>query len=191
MVVVHATNTSPGDYELLAKSATPVSLSPFTELRTGFGLTPTGDMLKAGVPCSFSVDTTLLCGNADMFAIMKAIQNVENGLKQSEFALPPRRVLELATMGGAAALGIANRVGSLSPGKRADLILVRTSDLNMAPVTEPVRMIEQSAQPSNVELVMVEGRILKRGGQLTTIDVPKLLADATETITRVRTQVKM
>jgi cytosine/adenosine deaminase-related metal-dependent hydrolase len=191
VVVVHATNTSPGDYELLAKSATPVSLSPFTELRTGFGLTPTGDMLKAGVPCSFSVDTTLLCGNADMFAIMKAIQNVENGLKQSEFALPPRRVLELATMGGATALGIANRVGSLSPGKRADLILVRTSDLNMAPVTEPVRMIVQSAQPSNVELVMVEGRILKRGGQLTTIDVPKLLADATETITRVRTQVKM
>jgi hypothetical protein len=58
-------------------------------------------------------------------------------------------------------------------------------------VTEPVRMIVQSAQPSNVELVMVEGRILKRGGQLTTIDVPKLLADATETITRVRTQVKM
>jgi 5-methylthioadenosine/S-adenosylhomocysteine deaminase len=191
VVVVHATNTSPGDYELLAKSATPVSLSPFTELRTGFGLTPTGDMLKAGVACSFSVDTTLLCGNADMFAIMKAIQNIENGLKQSEFALPPRRVLELATIGGAKALGIADRVGSLTPGKRADIILVRTTDINMAPMTEPVRMIVQSAQPSNIELVMVDGRILKQGTRLTTIDVPKLLADATETITRVRGQVKM
>jgi cytosine/adenosine deaminase-related metal-dependent hydrolase len=191
LVVVHATNTSPGDFDLLAKSGTPVSLSPFTELRTGFGLPPTGEMLKAGVPVSFSVDTTLLCGNADMFAIMKAIQNVENGRKQSEFALPPRRVLELATMGGAKALGIADRVGSLTPGKRADLILVRTTDLNMVPLTEPVRMIVQSAQPSNVELVMVDGRILKRGSQLTTIDVPKLVAEATETITRVRAQVKM
>jgi 5-methylthioadenosine/S-adenosylhomocysteine deaminase len=191
VVVVHATNTNPRDFELLAKSATPVSLSPFTELRTGFGLPPTGEMLKAGVPVSFSVDTTLLCGNADMFAIMKAIQNVENGVKQSEFALPPRKVLELAPIGGARALGIADRVGSLTPGKRADLILVRTTDLNMVPVTEPVRMLVQSAQPSNIELVMVDGRILKRGSQFTTIDVPKLVADATETINRVRGQVKM
>jgi cytosine/adenosine deaminase-related metal-dependent hydrolase len=126
-----------------------------------------------------------------MFAIMKAIQNVENGIKQSEFALSPRKVLELATIGGAKALGIADRVGSLTPGKRADLILVRTTDLNMAPMTEPVRMLVQAAQPSNIELVMVDGRILKRGSQLTTIDVPKLIAEATETINRVRAQVKM
>jgi cytosine/adenosine deaminase-related metal-dependent hydrolase len=125
-----------------------------------------------------------------MFAIMKAIQNVENGIKQSEFALPPRKVLELATIGGAKALGL-ERVGSLTPGKRADLILVRTTDLNMVPLTEPVRMLVQAAQPSNIELVMVDGRILKRGSQLTTIDVPKLVAEATETINRVRAQVKM
>ncbi|MEA2907306.1 MAG: 5-methylthioadenosine/S-adenosylhomocysteine deaminase [Alphaproteobacteria bacterium] len=191
VVVVHATNTNPSDFDLLAKSGTPVSLSPFTELRTGFGLPPTGEMLKAGVPISFSVDTTLLCGNADMFAIMKAIQNVENGIKQSEFALPPRKVLETATMGGARALGIADRVGSLTPGKRADLLLVRTTDINMLPLTEPVRMLVQSAQPANIALVMVDGRILKRGAELTTTDVEKLLADATETITRVRAQVKM
>jgi len=191
VVIVHATNTALGDFDLLAKTATPVSLSPFTELRTGFGLPPTGQMLKAGVPMSFSVDTTLLCGNADMFAIMKAIQNVENGVKNSEFALPPRKVLEIATIGGAKALGLADRVGSLTPGKRADLILLRTTDLNMAPLTEPVRMIVQSAQPSNIELVMVDGRILKRGGRFITVDVAKVVADATETITRVRAQVKM
>src|SRR4030081_1078196 len=126
-----------------------------------------------------------------MFAIMKVIENVENGRKQNEFALPPRRVLELATMGGAKALGIADRVGSLTPGKRADLILVRTTDLNMAPLTEPVRMIVQSAQPSNIELVMVDGRILKRGSQFTTIDIAKVIADANETMSRVRAGVKM
>jgi cytosine/adenosine deaminase-related metal-dependent hydrolase len=191
VIVVHATNTAPGDFDLLARTQTPVSLSPYTELRTGFGLPPTGDMMKAGVPLGFSVDTTLLCGNADMFAIMKAIQNVENGIRQSEFALPPRKVLEIATMGGAKALGLADRVGSLTPGKRADLILVRTTDLNMAPMTEPVRMLVQSAQPANIELVMVDGRILMRAGRFTTIDVPKVVAEANQTIARVRAQVKM
>jgi cytosine/adenosine deaminase-related metal-dependent hydrolase len=190
VVVVHAIHTSKEDFELLGKTGTPVSLSPYTELRTGFGFPRVGDLLKAGVLVSLSVDTTLLSGNADMFAIMKAIQNVENATRQSEFALPPRRVLEMATMGGARALGIADRVGSLSPGKRADLILVRTTDLNMAPLTEPVRMIVQAAQPSNVELVMVDGRILLQGGRFTTIDVGKVIAEATETIARVRAKVK-
>src|SRR5262249_8289400 len=115
VVVVHATNTNVADFDLLAKTATPVSLSPYTEFRTGFGLRLTGELLRPGVTLSFSVDTTLLSGNADMFAIMKAIQNVENGRRQSEFALPPRKVLELATMGGAKALGLADRVGSLTP----------------------------------------------------------------------------
>jgi 5-methylthioadenosine/S-adenosylhomocysteine deaminase len=191
VVVVHATNTAAGDFDLLGRTGTPVSLSPYTELRTGFGIPPVGDFIKARVPISFSVDTTLLCGNADMFAIMKAIQNIENGRQQSEFALPPRQVLEMATIGGARALGLADRVGSLKPGKRADLILVRTTDLNMAPLTEPVRMIVQSAQPANIELVMVDGRILKRGGQFTTLDPAKVVADATKTITRVRAAVKM
>jgi cytosine/adenosine deaminase-related metal-dependent hydrolase len=89
-----------------------------------------------------------------------------------EFAPPPRKVLEWATTGGARALGLADRVGSLTPGKRADLILVRTTDINMAPLTEPVRMIVQSAQPSNIELVMVDGRILKQGNKLTTMTCP-------------------
>jgi 5-methylthioadenosine/S-adenosylhomocysteine deaminase len=76
-------------------------------------------------------------------------------------------------------------------GARADLILVRTTDINMVPLTEPVRMLVQSAQPSNIELVMVDGRILKQGNKLTTIDVPMLVREANETITRVRAVVKM
>jgi cytosine/adenosine deaminase-related metal-dependent hydrolase len=126
-----------------------------------------------------------------MFAIMKAMQNIADGVAPSEFAIDPRRVLQMATIDGAHALGIADRVGSLTPGKLADLILVRTTDLNMAPLTEPVRMVVQSAQPMNVDLVMVDGRILKRDGKLTTIDAAKVVADAAETINRVRAVVKM
>ena len=191
VLIVHATWSTDRDMERLAATSTPVSLSPYTELRTGFGITPVDRFLKFGVPVSLSVDTTLLCGNADMFAIMKAIQNIADGAAPSEFDIHPRRVLQLATIDGANALGIGDKVGSLSPGKRADLILVRTTDINMAPLTEPVRMIVQSAQPANVDLVMVDGRILKRDGRLTTVDVARVVADATETINRVRAAVKM
>jgi cytosine/adenosine deaminase-related metal-dependent hydrolase len=187
--LVHATNNTSADFELLGATNTHVSLSPFTELRTGFGITPIHDFLRAGVLVSLSIDTTLLCGNADMFAVMKAMQNIADGLAQSEFAITPRRVLEMATIDGARDLGIADRVGTLTPGKRADLLLVRTTDVNMAPLTEPVRMIVQAAQPHNVDTVVVDGRILKRDGQLTALDVEQVAREAAETMNRVRAEV--
>jgi cytosine/adenosine deaminase-related metal-dependent hydrolase len=186
LVLVHVTNHSPADLKLLAETKTPVSLSPYTELRTGFGITPVGSFLRAGVPVSLSVDTTILCGNADMFAIMKAMQNLENGLQKSEFGIAPQRVLEMATIDGARALGLGDHIGSLTPGKRADLLLVRTNDVNMLPFTIPVNMIVQSAQPSNIEAVVVDGRFLKRDGRLTTIDVTQLARDCADTIERAR-----
>jgi cytosine/adenosine deaminase-related metal-dependent hydrolase len=189
VLLVHDTNTNDRDLEVLAKSKTPVSLSPYTELRTGFGFTPILDMLKFGVPVSLSVDTALLCGNADMFAIMKAVQNIGDGAARSEFGLAARRVLQMATIDGAVALGIADKVGSLTPGKRADIVLIRTDELNMAPFTNPVHMVVQSAQPSNVDFVAVDGRILKRGGKLVAVDVSKLVGDVNETMTRVMAEV--
>ena len=186
VVLVHVTNNSPEDLKLLAETKTPVSLSPYTELRTGFGITPVGSFLRAGVPVSLSVDTTILCGNADMFAIMKAMQNIEDGLQKSEFGIASQRVLEMATIDGARALGLADYIGSLTPGKRADLILVRTTDVNMLPFTIATNMIVQSAQPSNIDAVMVDGRFLKRNGKLTTIDMAQLARDAADTIERAR-----
>jgi cytosine/adenosine deaminase-related metal-dependent hydrolase len=187
--LVHATNVVAGDVERVGKSGTHVSVSPYTEMRTGFGFGPITEYIQAGVPLSLSIDTTILCGHADMFATMRGLQNQEDGRKQSEFALAARKVLEIATIGGARDLGIADKVGSLTPGKRADIVLVRTDDLNIAPFTEPVHMIVQSAHPMNVDTVVVDGRILKRHGRLTAIDVPKLLAQSQETIDRVRSKI--
>lgn len=184
VVLVHDTNTSPEDLKLLAETKTPVSLSPYTELRTGFGVTPVSAFLDAGVPVGLSVDTTILCGNADMFAIMKAIENIANGVAKSEFAISSERIIQIATIDGARALGLGDQIGSLTPGKRADFMLVRTTDLNMMPFTVASRMIVQSAQPSNIDAVVVEGRFLKKDGKLTTIDVARLAAEAADTIDR-------
>jgi 5-methylthioadenosine/S-adenosylhomocysteine deaminase len=176
--VIHATWVSPEEIRALAENGCPVSLSPYTEMRIGFGFPPTGDFLAAGIQVGLSVDTTALSGNADMFAIMKAIQNVENARALNEFKLPARRVLELATIEGARSMGVGDRVGSLVPGKRADLIMLDTRDVNLAVFSDPAHLLVEAAQPANIDTVMVDGRILKREGKLTTIDPAEVAREA-------------
>ncbi len=89
--------------------------------------------------------------------------------------------MQLATIDGALDLGIADRTGSLTPGKRADLILVRTTDINMAPIGDPYEALVTLAQPGNVDTVVVDGRILRRKGRFTALDIDRVLRDAAET----------
>ena len=127
VILVHDTNTIDDESSVLAKTRPRSASAPSPKCAPASAFRRSAELMKAGVPLSLSVDTTVLAGNCDMFAIMKAIHNVANGEAKSEFAMPSRWALELATMGGARALGIADRVGSLTPGKRADIILVRTT----------------------------------------------------------------
>lgn len=184
--VIHANWVSPEEVRELALSGASISLSPYTEMRIGFGFPQTGVFLAAKIPVGLSVDTTALSGNADMFAIMKAIQNIENSRTEGEFTLPARRVLELATIEGARCMGVAERVGSLVAGKRADLIMVNTRQVNIGVFTEPAHMLVEAAQPSNVDTVMVDGRILKRHGNLTSIDVGQMITEASDSLAGVR-----
>ena len=163
---------------MVAKSGASVSFSPYTELRIGFGLPNASQYLDAGVPVGLSVDTTTLSGDANMFAIMKAVQNVDNAVAHNEFKLTARRALEMGTILGAKSLGLDERIGSLVKGKRADLIMVNTRHPNLGVFTDPAHLIVEAAQPANVELVMVDGRILKERGRLTAVDVKQVLAQA-------------
>lgn len=184
--VIHAVWCTPEEIRALAANRTAVSVSPYSELRIGFGLPVTAELLAAGIAVGLSVDTPALSGNADMFAIMKAIQNIENGRARDEFELSARRVLELATIGGARSMGLDAEIGSLAPGKRADLIMVDTRALNLAVFTEPAHMLVEAAQPANVDTVVIDGRILKRGGRLTALDSGEVIAAATRASADVR-----
>ncbi len=93
-------------------------------------------------------------------------------------ALTAKRLVQLATLDGAVDLGIANRTGSLTPGKRADLMLVRTGDINMAPMADPYEALVNLAQPRNVDRVVADGRILQRGGRFTALDYAAVLREA-------------
>ena len=95
-------------------------------------------------------------------------------------------MLELGTIEGARSLGMADRIGSLTPGKRADLIMVNTREVNLGVFSDPAHMLVEAAQPSNVDTVMVDGRILKRRGKLTAVDVEQVVSEARDALTAVR-----
>jgi len=173
--LIHMISTTPEEVEMVAKAGSSVSFSPYTEMRTGFGFPNLKQYLDAGIRVGLSVDTTTLSGNANMFEIMKGMQNISNGLALSEFSMTARRVLELGTIEGAMSMGLDKDIGSLTPGKRADLIMVDTGSLNIGMFTDPAQMVVGAAEPHNVSLVMVDGRMVKEGGKMKGID-PKIVA---------------
>jgi cytosine/adenosine deaminase-related metal-dependent hydrolase len=188
--IVHAVHATPEDIRAMAATGTHVSLSPLTEMRT-MGFPKLAELLEAGVLVSLSVDTTAIPTNADLFAQMRAVLSVEMA-RTASAVVTPRRMLEMATIDGARDLGLDDRVGSITPGKRADLILVRLRDLSLAPGgpgTDPVGLIVLAAQPGNVDTVIADGRVLKRGGRLQAVDADQVTATAVQSLRRLLTAV--
>jgi len=183
--LVHLNNASATEIALAAEAGSPVSVSPWTELQIGYGQPVTGELLAAGLPVGLSVDTTMLSGNADLFAVMKVTQACANGQARHEFALTARDVLRLATIDGARTLGLGAVTGSLATGKRADVIVVSADAPNLGVLTDPARLLVTAASPRDVELVVVDGRILKRDGVVTAVHVPEVTRSARESLAAV------
>jgi len=104
----------------------------------------------------------------------------------NKIPLTLKRLVQLATLDGAVDLGIADRTGSITPGKRADLLLLRASDLNMAPSGDPYEAVVAFGSPANIDTVMVDGRILRRAGKFTAFDSAQIVADARQAATALR-----
>ncbi len=180
---IHCTDCSGAELDLIAESGGSVSIASFIELLMGHGYPPTGRLLRRGVRPSLSVDTAT-SAPGDMFTQMRTAYVTERIAAFGDdpdvpFAptLTPRDVLSFATIDGARACGLDHRVGSLSPGKEADIVLIRTNMLNVAPVNDPVASVVLYADTANVDSVFVRGRAVKRDGRMVGIDEGALLAD--------------
>jgi cytosine/adenosine deaminase-related metal-dependent hydrolase len=187
VLLIHVLSASPAEMRILANTRTHVSVSPGSELRIGYGLTKATAFMDAGVNVGVSSDTTPLTGSCHLFGILKLLRNAENAKAFDEFKLSARRALEIGTIDGARALGIDDRVGSLTPGKRADLIMVGTNTLNMGVFTDPTHLLVEATEPANVDTVVIDGRILKRHGQMVACTPAQIIAGATaarEEVTR-------
>ena len=188
--LIHTLSASPEELDMIKASGSSVSCSPGSELRIGYGYPQISEMLDKGIPVGISVDTSALTGSSNLFAILKLARDSENAKALSETKFSARKALALGTIMGARSMGIDDKVGSLKPGKRADLIAISTNALNMGVVTDPSHLVLEATGPENVDTVVVDGRILKRGGKLTATDATKVVADARTALAGVRERTK-
>jgi len=177
--IVHATGATPAELAAFRAAGSALSLTPVTEQRVGYGLTVLSDYAAVG-RIGLGIDGTALAGNADLFANMRLLALTETGARKKETAVAPRRILELATIEAARSIGMDDQIGSITPGKRADLILLDPGALNMALAddADPYALIVYSATPGNVDTVIVDGVVLKRGGRLLGVDVARVMKEA-------------
>lgn len=185
LLLVHPQGFTSEEISLLVKRRVKVSSSPVIENARGIN-TPRGpiqfsELLDAGIQWSISVDEVATGGKADFFAVLREMVRSDWQRVGDWTKISPRRILELATIDGARALGLDGKVGSLKPGKRADITLVRATDINMTPtMDDPSMMLVFSAQPNNVDTVLVDGRILLRNGRFSMLDVTTIIRDAND-----------
>ncbi|THF49267.1 hypothetical protein E6C51_12840 [Allorhizobium terrae] len=210
-IFTHGAGIAPEAVALIAGKKLGVALCPSTDPMIGAGLPPVYALIKGGVPLdniSMSIDVT--CQSpADPFAGMRTlvnssrIQQVEaNKLtgdllgiahKGLKWAFSYRDAIRVGTLSGAHVLGLADQIGSLTPGKRADVILVRTDQPNMLPAanTNPAFQLVQHAAPTDVDTVIIDGIIRKRQGKLIGVDVHAVVEKAARAQESIRKRANM
>src|SRR5262249_52097849 len=170
---------TPEELAILKTRGVSYSTSPQLEARraAALGEIQLGELLGAGVKVSLSTDhmASISC---DPFASMRILFALHSHRIGAKVPLTLERLLRPATTDGAIDPGIADRTGSLTPGKGADLTLVRTTDVNTAPAGDPYETIVSFAMPPNVDTVIVDGRVLRRGGKFTACDHGRIVAEA-------------
>jgi len=185
MVHVHCNTCTDEEWELLRQSDAKISTSPETEIQMGMGHPPIRRALDLGLTLSLSCD--VMSGNSgDMFSQMRMglqfarcmdndVFNAERD-DPSELSYSVRDALTWATINGAKAIGMDDRIGSLTPGKQADVIVVGPGNdrLNMIAPANPVGAVVTQANASNVQAVFVAGKAVKRDGRLVDVDFSRV-----------------
>ncbi|MBC6456670.1 amidohydrolase family protein [Actinomadura sp. HBU206391] len=164
----------------LADSGGTASISPIVEAELGIGYPATGRARAAGLPIALSADA-VTSGPGDMFSLMRAAYALERARPDGAgMGFTTRDALRMATIEGAEVAGLGDVTGSLRPGKQADLVLLRTDTLAMAPAHDPIGAIALSADTGCVDTVLVAGRVVKRDGRLLHHDIAAVLSGLEE-----------
>ncbi|WP_331235530.1 amidohydrolase family protein [Natronorarus salvus] len=173
--VAHANHFSQDDIDHAVGEGVSFSATPEVEMQMGHGIPVTGKVLDAGGRPTWGVDVPSDV-NGDMVTqmriglqVQRMFENqaiLEDGEEVTEVGLTCRDTLEMATIEGARALGMDEEIGTLTPGKRADIVLVRADDFTTAPSHSPIQTVVFQSDPSHIEWVLVDGEPVKRDGEL-------------------------
>jgi 5-methylthioadenosine/S-adenosylhomocysteine deaminase len=179
---IHCVRLSQAAWKYIADTGGKVSIATPIEMQMRHGMPPIQTALDYGIRPSLSVDVETNMA-ADMFTVMRSTFTLHRTLLNEralagEQKLPPlltcRDVLEMATIDGARVSHLDHKVGSLTPGKEADIIMLRTDAINVAPLNNAPGAIVTLMDTSNVDTVLIAGKVMKRGGKLVGVDLNKI-----------------
>ena len=182
----HCCDNTDEEFRQLAEAGGRATACPSLDMAFGMGDPATGRMRDAGLRAAIGVDS-VIAASGDLFEearigllyerIRRADAVFETGVdvkSVDQLAFTAREALEAVTINGAHAIWLDDKVGSLTPGKKADVILLRGTDLNLVPLSDVVGTIICCASRGNVDTVLVDGKVMKRDGKLVGIDVERV-----------------
>jgi 5-methylthioadenosine/S-adenosylhomocysteine deaminase len=174
----HGVWLSEGDRAILRAAEAGVSHCPQSNMKLASGAMPVQASLREGLRLGLGTDGAASNNDLDMFEEMLSAALLAKHASGDPTAAPAAAVLEIATLGGARALGMEDRIGSLEPGKRADLVVVGLEAPRLHPLYDPVSHLVYAAKGSDVRHVVVEGRVVMRDRKVLTLDEAAVLAEA-------------
>ncbi|CAM1509795.1 Fc.00g001300.m01.CDS01 [Cosmosporella sp. VM-42] len=189
----HGASFTDSELKLIQEAGSGISATPETELQMGMGHPIAFKAAAAGCHIGLGIDITSNQNN-DMLALMRLLLQTERGKRHLEvegtsvpFNILPKseEALYMATMGGAKSIGLDHLIGSITPGKRADLIITRCDDMNIVPVTKPIGALMFNAHIGNIDTVLINGKIMKRDGKVLNVDWPKLRQEVRQKTARI------
>lgn len=171
-IAAHCVYTTPEDWAIMARRGVSCVHNPYSNLKLGSGVAPIPAMLAAGVNVALGTDGMSSHNSADLFADLKLTALLHNGVGRDPLAMTARQALELATVGGARALG--RDAGRIAPGAVADLILLDFDAPNLTPCHDVAENLVFAAHGSNVVMNMARGRVIYRNGTFLTLDLERI-----------------
>jgi 5-methylthioadenosine/S-adenosylhomocysteine deaminase len=184
----HAVWINEEEIRLLAEGAVGVSHNPESNMKLASGVAPLPKMLKVGVEVGLGTDGCASNNNLDMFQEMDTAAKLHK-VHQGDPALSSAlQIARMATNGGAAALGMSEKIGSLERGKEADLIIIDLNQPHLTPMYEPCSHLVYAARGADVRDVVIDGRVIMRRRQLLFIDEREIMAKVREIAEHIRTR---
>ena len=177
VVLAHCVHLNGQELELLSSTGTHVAHCPSSNLKLASGIAPVAEMLERSISVSLGADGAPCNNRLDMFTEMRTaslLQKVQRGAE----TLPARRVLRMATIDGARALGLAEEIGSLEAGKRADINIVDLDRLHTTPGPDVVSTLVYAAEASDVRTVIIDGEVLMEDRELKTLEEREVITEA-------------
>ena len=178
LLAVHMTQLTSAEIELCASNKVTVIHCPESNLKLASGFCPVAQLQQAGVQLTLGTDGAASNNDLDMIGEMRSAGLLAKAVSGNPAAMPARQVLRMATLQGARALGMDGAIGSIEPGKRADLIAVDLSGVSTQPVYDPVSQLVYAASRDHVRQVWLDGRRRVRDGELVDMDVQDILERA-------------